>query len=114
MRAPIALISLAEWSGSSLAEASGAQRDRQLVLNLGDTRRRPRGPFRNVALVPGSDLAGEDHSSTFGLEGDPRGVELGTSVQRFLDLLLDLRRIEERRDPDLVDDVDDTAELCTM
>ncbi len=76
-------------SGSSLAEAGRAQRDRQMVLNLADTRRRPRGPFRNVPLVPRPNLAGEHHPSTFGVNGDPRGFELGAPPQCLFDLLLD-------------------------
>src|SRR6516162_1846232 len=75
---------------SSLAEVGGAQRDRQAVLDLADTRRRPRRAFRNVTLVPGLDFASEDHPSTVGLDGDPRSIDLGTPLQRPLDLLLDL------------------------
>ena len=76
--------------GLSLAEAGGAQRDRQAVVDLADTGRRPCRAFRYVTLVPGLDFASEDHPSTVGPDGDPRSIDLSTPLQRPLDLLLNL------------------------
>src|SRR6516225_5646688 len=85
--------------------------DGQVVLNLSDTGRRPCGPFGDIPLVPGPDLAAKDDPAAFGLDGDPRCLELSTPLQRLLDLLLDLEGMDRCRDPDLVDDVDHAGEL---
>src|SRR6516164_7849257 len=76
----------------------------QVVLNLGDTGGRPRGTFGDIALVPGPDLAAEDHPPAFGLDGDPGCLDLGATLQSFLDLFFDVGGTNRRGVPDLVDD----------
>jgi len=87
--------------------------DRQVILDLGDPRRRPRGPFGNIPLVPGSNLAAENHPAAFCVDGDPGRLDLRAAPQGLLDLFFDIGGTKRRGDADLVDDVNDATELCT-
>src|SRR6516162_1728795 len=82
-----------------------------MILNLGDPWRRPCSPFGNIPFVPGPDLATEDHPAAFGLDVYPRCLDLSTALQGLLDLFPDVGGASRRGNPDLVDNVDDAAEL---
>src|SRR6516165_11681962 len=57
------------------------------------------------------DPSFEDHPAALGLDGDPRCLELGTALQRLLDLLFDLDGMDRRGNPNLVEDADYPAQL---
>jgi len=78
-----------------------------LVLNLSYSRCGPCGPFGNVALVPGTDLTPEDDPPAFGVDRD----HLGAPLQRFLNFLPYLGRMDRGRDANVVGDVSDPGEL---
>src|SRR5436305_1738063 len=71
----------------------------------------PRGPFGEILLVPGTDLAAKDHPATLGLDRDPRRFDVSAPLQRLLDLLFNLGGGDRRRDPNLVGNMNDTGEL---
>ena len=83
-----------------------------MIDDRGDAGSRPSGLFGQIALVPGMDLAAENHPSfAFGLDRDPRGIQFRAPTQRVLDLFLDLRVVNRRADLDQISDTDDAGEV---
>src|SRR3954447_8602232 len=68
----------------------GSRVDRDQVLHLGDTGRRPGDTLGLTALRPRPYAPGQDHLAALGGDADPFRVCLGRAYQGVLDLLLEL------------------------
>src|SRR6185503_18271974 len=78
-------------------------RDRDPVVDLGDSGRRPRGPLRLLPLRPRAKDAPQDDPAAVHLNRDPRGVRLRAAHQRLFDLFLEVRGRHRRLDGDPIE-----------
>ena len=79
-----------------------------LVLDLGDPRRGPRGTFGLFFLSPRPDAAVQFDRRPVHVDGNAAGIDLGAALQRFFDFVLDLGRRDFRFQLYIVRDPEDT------
>src|SRR2546428_13356395 len=78
--------------------------DREKVLHLGDSGRRPSGTLGLLALRPRAHAAAKRDPTTGDLHSDAARVHLRAALERLLDLHLDVGRRHARLDHDQVAD----------
>src|SRR5437879_1164115 len=98
---PVVLTGFAECCAVS-DKAPLLRTDHDAVFDLGDAGRRPCDALSFLALDPGADGAFQYHLAALRFDGDPIGVHLGISLERFHDLALKLRALQLRFQRDRV------------
>lgn len=72
--------------GSALQHVYALRTNHNPIVDHGHARRRPCNALRFLTLDPGVNRAFQHHCAAFGFNGDAIGVDLGVSLERFLDL----------------------------
>src|ERR1700733_12089291 len=93
------------------AETAPLRTDHDAVFDLGDAGRRPGDAFGFLAFHPGANGALQRHLAAARFDLDPIGIQLGVSLERFLDLALELGGLHPRLYRDDVGDTLDTLHL---
>src|ERR1019366_6660145 len=92
--------------------------DGELVVNRLNAGCSPRGGLRDFPIAPGLDLATQQNPTVLDRDGDVRGGVFGFATQCDLDLFAHERVVHghasDRDDPDVIDDVDHTAQLANV
>src|ERR1700681_1491616 len=74
----------------SAGPGSLSRTDHDAIFDVGDARRRPRDALGFLAFHPGANGAFQCHLAAVRFDLDPISVHLGVSLERFLDLALEL------------------------
>jgi hypothetical protein len=98
-------------TNSSPFGSTGSDADGDLVIHLGDARRRPGGTFRLLAFGPGTDGPAWNHFAANRLDRDAFGVEFRATFNCFLNFTLDVRRGNTRLHLDRVGDAFDALDM---
>src|SRR3954454_11402588 len=96
-----------------LSRSRASEADRQAVLDGDDTGGGPGGGHGRVVLVPRAHRAGESHPAVVGSHRDVVCFDLGGSLERLLDRMLDIGRVRRRLgEVDVVLDAGDTDDVA--